>query len=337
MIARDEIPSRGTNGSGGVPYQDLLAHAGIPRIGFNGPTRSAPRTSLGACSVSRRGATLPVPPAQDMEGCDVPKLLFVGDVVGRNGLDFACDVIPKLRADESIDWIVVNAENVEEGSGLTRNQFKRLKQAGVDGITLGDHIYRKREIMQTLEADETIVKPANMPPDAPGREWMLLESAEGRTLAVFALLGRVFMKPVDCPFRAADRVLGELESHRPDAVLVDFHAEATSDKQLMGRYLDGRVTAMLGTHTHVTTADECLLPGGTAFQCDVGMTGPHDGIIGRQFDRVLETTLTARPVTFLVAKGDLRLSGTIVELCAETNKATAIRRVCVRQEETNAR
>lgn len=264
------------------------------------------------------------------------RLLFIGDIVGKNGLDFVCNALPRLRENESIDWVVANAENVEEGSGLTVNQFKKLRQHGVDGVTLGDHIYRKREIMKVLESESCIVKPANLPTDAPGREWMLLTNAAGARLAVMTLLGRVFMKPVDCPFRAADRVLQALASEGCTNVLVDFHAEATSDKQLMGRYLDGRVTAVLGTHTHVATADECVLPQGTAFQCDVGMSGAHDGIIGRLYDRVLETTLSWKPVTFLVARADLRLNGAIVELDEATGKAVSIRRVCVRENELQA-
>lgn len=261
------------------------------------------------------------------------KLLFIGDIVGKNGLDFVCNVVPGLRETESIDWVVANAENVEEGSGLTVTQFKKLRQHGVDGVTLGDHIYRKREIMKVLESEACIVKPANLPSDAPGREWMVLTSAAGERLIVMTLLGRVFMKPIDCPFRAADRVLQAVASENCTNVLVDFHAEATSDKQLMGRYLDGRVSAVLGTHTHVATADECIMNQGTAFQCDVGMSGAHDGIIGRQYDRVIETTLSWKPVTFLVARGDLRMCGAIVELDPTTGKASSIRRVCIKESD----
>jgi metallophosphoesterase (TIGR00282 family) len=157
---------------------------------------------------------------------------------------------------------------------------------------------------------------------------MVLRTAKQVSVAVFALLGRVFMPPVDCPFQAADRVLTSLP---PDirVVLVDFHAEATSDKQLMGRILDGRVSAVLGTHTHVPTADECILPGGTAFQCDVGMTGPHDSILGRRIDRVKETVLTYRPTHYEVATRDVRINGAIVEIDPNTGKATGIRRIVI--------
>ncbi len=160
----------------------------------------------------------------------------------------------------------------------------------------------------------------------------MLTARNGVRVAVFSLLGRVFMRPVDCPWTAADRVLAAVPAD-VKVILVDFHAEATSDKQLMGRYLDGRSSAVLGTHTHVATADECILPGGTAFQCDVGMTGPYDSILGRRVDRVLESTLTFNPTHFEVATGDVRLAGTIVDVDPETGRATAIKRICVKQEE----
>ena len=263
------------------------------------------------------------------------RVLLIGDIVGRPGLEMVCRSLGMLREREQLDLVMANAENIEEGSGLTKAQFRRLRQAGVDGVTLGDHIYRKREIMEVLEADEPIVKPANLPREAPGREFMVLTAKDGSRLAVMSLLGRVFMKPVDCPFHAADRVLAELPQD-VQGIVVDFHAEATSDKQLLGRYLDGRVSAVLGTHTHVATADETIFPQGTAFQCDVGMTGPHDGIIGRRYDRVLETTYSMRPTTFLVASGDVRLCGTIVEIDSTTGKATAIRRLVVRESELSS-
>jgi metallophosphoesterase (TIGR00282 family) len=186
-----------------------------------------------------------------------------------------------------------------------------------------------------LQCESNIVKPANFPKFAPGKTWAVVRSAAGVQVAVVSLLGRVFMRPVDCPWQAIDRVLAEI----PADVLVrvvDFHAEATSDKQLMGRYLDGRVTAVLGTHTHVTTADEQLFPGGTAFQCDVGMTGPHESILGRQIDRVLETTITFQPTRFEVATGDVRLCGTIVECDPATGRATGIRRLVMTEAESDA-
>jgi metallophosphoesterase (TIGR00282 family) len=235
-------------------------------------------------------------------------------------------------AAREIDLVVANAENCAGGSGLTPAIYRLLTAAGVSGITLGDHIYRRREIRTVLESEPNIVKPANYPDEAPGRQWMILETRHGVRMAVFCVLGRLFMKEVDCPYRAADRVLAQL----PDdvkLVLVDFHAEATSEKQLMGRHLDGRVTAVLGTHTHVPTADEAILAGGTAFQCDVGMTGPHESILGRRIDRVMAATLSCFPTPFDVATGDVRLCGTVVDADPSTGRSVHVERLCVTLDE----
>lgn len=233
-----------------------------------------------------------------------------------------------LRAEEELDVVVANAENAAAGSGITPEIYHDLLAAGVDGVTLGDHAYRRREVFSLLQSERRIVRPANYPSVAPGHDVMILRTRQQVNVAVFVLLGRVFMSPVDCPFQAADRVLAGLPNDI-HVILVDFHAEATSDKQLMGRHLDGRVSAVLGTHTHVPTADERILPRGTAFQCDVGMTGPHESILGRRIDRVMETTRTFRPTPYDVATDDVRLYGTIVDVDADTGRATAIRRLCV--------
>ena len=237
--------------------------------------------------------------------------------------------VGRLVKERQLDLVVANAENGAGGSGLTPAIYYELMEAGVDGITLGDHIYRRREICNILTSKENIVKAANLPSEAPGREWMVIRSPNDTPVAVVSLLGRLFMPPIDCPWKAIDRVLPQLPGD-VKVILVDFHAEATSEMQLMGRYLDGRVSAVLGTHTHVATADECILSGGTAFQCDVGMTGPYDGILGRRYDRVIETTLTRYPRRFDVSAGDLRLSGSIVDVDPETGRAKGIERVCVR-------
>ncbi|MCA9214193.1 MAG: TIGR00282 family metallophosphoesterase [Planctomycetales bacterium] len=257
------------------------------------------------------------------------RILHVGDIVGKPGRDIVSRAVPVLREREQLDFVSANGENAAGGSGINSELYNEILKSGVDCITPGDHIYRRREIFSILQSQDRITKPANYPADAPGKSWTVLEAQNGVSIAVFGLLGRVFMKPVDCPFAAADRVLAEL----PDdvkVILVDFHAEATSDMQLMGRYLDGRVSAVLGTHTHVPTADECILPNGTAFQCDVGMTGPHDSILGRRVDRVLETTVSFRPTYFDVASRDVRLNGTIVEVDDATGKATSIKRLVVK-------
>ena len=258
--------------------------------------------------------------------------MFIGDVVGKPGRDIIAKAVPLLRSELSLDLVVVNAENAAGGSGITAVIFNDLMRCGVDAVTLGDHAYRCREIFPTLEKDDRIIRPGNYPLDAPGKSSMLLETARGHKVGVFSLLGRVFMQPVDCPFAAADRILGTFPDDT-DAVLLDFHAEATSDKQLMGRYLDGRVAAVLGTHTHVATADETILPGGTAFQCDVGMTGPFEGILGRRIDRVMETVRTFRPTKYDVAAHDVRLNGTVVEYDTKAKRAVKIHRVVARLDE----
>lgn len=258
------------------------------------------------------------------------RILLIGDIVGKPGRQIVVRAVPGLRIAEQLDLVVANAENAAGGSGLTPGVFEELLAGGVDCITMGDHIYRRREIYAVLDSHDRIVRPANYPAGAPGRTFTVLTAKDHSRVAVFNLLGRVFMPPVDCPLQAADRVLSELPAD-VRVILLDFHAEATSDKQIMGRHLDGRVSAVLGTHTHVATADEQILPGGTAFQCDVGMAGPHYSIIGRRIDRVLETSRTFRPTHFEVAQGDCRLHGTIVDVDPATGRATAIRRLAVNQ------
>jgi metallophosphoesterase (TIGR00282 family) len=262
------------------------------------------------------------------------RILLIGDIVGKPGERIVTRTLSALRKREALDLVIANAENAADGSGLAPSIYRRLIAAGVDCITLGDHIYRRSEIVSVLTSADNIVKPANFPTTAPGKTWCVVNAADGTKVAVISLLGRVFMRPVDCPWTAADRVLAEIPADVKVRV-VDFHAEATSDKQLMGRYLDGRVTAVLGTHTHVTTADEQIFPGGTAFQCDVGMTGPHASILGRRIDRVQETTLTFQPTQFEVATGDVRLCGTIVDADPATGQATAIRRLVVTESEAD--
>jgi metallophosphoesterase (TIGR00282 family) len=256
------------------------------------------------------------------------RILLVGDVVGRPGRDLLRKRMGEIRQHFQLDAVIVNGENAAGGSGITPEIYRELKAAGVDCITLGDHIYRRGEIIPVLQQATDIVRPANFPPDAPGHQWAQIDLPQLGPLVVISLLGRVFMRPVDCPMLAAERVLSSLPAD-VRMIVIDYHAEATSDKQLLGRYFDGRVSAVLGTHTHVVTADEQIFPGGTAFQCDVGMTGPHLSILGRRIDRVLETTLTFRPTPFDVASDDVRLHGTIVRLDAATGRARGIQRLAV--------
>lgn len=263
------------------------------------------------------------------------RILLIGDIVGKPGRQIVRDAIPFLKRRHNIDLVVANAENASDGSGLMVKHYTLLIDAGVDCITMGDHVYRRREIYDTLEKSDNIVKPANYPATSPGRGSTTVVAKTGIRVGVINLQGRVFMKPVDCPFEAVERELTRLPVDAK-VILVDYHAEATSDMQVMGRYLDGRVSAVLGTHTHVTTADEQIFPGGTAFQCDVGMTGPYESILGRRIDRVTETTTTFRPVTFAVASEDVRLAGTLVDVDHTTGKATAVERLMVRREEVDA-
>jgi metallophosphoesterase (TIGR00282 family) len=263
------------------------------------------------------------------------RLLFIGDIVGRPGRDIVRRAVPGMIVTRRLDVVVANAENAAGGSGLTPEIYKELIAAGVDVVTLGDHIYRRREILPVLQRETNIVRPANLPEEAIGRTWSVVKGRDGNLVGVVSLLGQLYMKPIDSPFSAADRALAEMTSD-VRVRLVDFHAEATGEAQLLGRYLDGRVSAVLGTHTHVPTADECIFPGGTAFQCDVGMTGPFDSVLGRRIDRVLETRLTANPTAFDVATEDVRLCGSIVEVDSETGKAVSIERVCVREADLPA-
>jgi 2',3'-cyclic-nucleotide 2'-phosphodiesterase len=255
------------------------------------------------------------------------RILFIGDIVGQPGIDAVRALVPRLIADESLDLVIANAENACSGSGLTPKQYRQLRTAGIDLITMGDHIYKRAEIISVLQSEDRICKPANFPHDAPGREVIFAPARNGVVVAAFALLGRTYMRAVDCPFQAADRVLAQI-GEQAKVIFVDMHAEATSDKYLMGNYLKGRVSAVLGTHTHVPTADEQLM-GTTAFISDVGMTGPYESILGRRVDRVLSHALNFVPAAFDVATGDPRLAGAIVDVEPETGHARAIRRVMV--------
>lgn len=260
------------------------------------------------------------------------KILFIGDVVGAPGRKIVGQVVPRLQARWDLGLVVCNAENSAGGSGLTIKCYEELEDAGIDVFTLGDHVYRKEEVFTLFDRSDKLCRPGNFPEDSPGAESVLVEARDGTKVGVFTLLGRTFMKPVDDPFRAADRIIDRFNPE-VKVILLDFHAEATSDKQLLGRYLDGRVSAVLGTHTHVPTADEHIQPGGTAYQTDVGMTGPYDSILGRRYDRVLAATLSQVPNHFDVATGDPRLCGALVTIDPTTGRAQSIRRVRINADD----
>ena len=256
-------------------------------------------------------------------------LLCVGDLVGRPGRFVLSQALAHLVGQYDLHCVICNAENAAGGSGLTPQLFEKLRHYGVDLITLGDHIYRRAEIIPVLETSDRIVRPANLPPGAAGRNFATYQTKAGPTVAVVSLLGRLFMKPLaDCPFRTIDRVLGLIP---PDVkiIAVDMHGEATSEKIALGWHLDGRVSVLFGTHTHVPTADECILPQGTAYVTDLGMTGPYDSVLGRRKDRVLRTMISGVPSPFDVATDDPRLCGVVVSVDSVSGKALKIQRVCI--------
>jgi metallophosphoesterase (TIGR00282 family) len=262
------------------------------------------------------------------------KLLFLGDVFGKPGRQAVGRLVPRIIGREGIDLVVVNAENAAAGTGVTPDAADELLAAEVDLLTSGNHIWSKREIVPYLERPGSrLLRPANYPPGSPGRGRGIVSTPDGRRLGVVNLEGRVFMKALDDPFRTADAEIAALHSEGVTAILVDMHCEATSEKAAMGWYLDGRVSAVLGTHTHVQTADARVLPGGTAFITDVGMCGPWDSVIGMRKDLVLERFLTQRPASFEPARRDVWLQGAIVDIDEATGRARSIARVQERLEE----
>jgi metallophosphoesterase (TIGR00282 family) len=255
-------------------------------------------------------------------------ILFVGDVVGSPGRRALSEALGSLIDKRRIDFTIVNIENAAGGFGLTNELFEDLSKMPIDVFSSGNHIWDKKEIYDALNASDRLLRPANYPPGNPGRGVTVQTTAAGIPVAVLNLQGQVFMPAhSDSPFRVADEEIARLEAR---VIVVDMHAEATSEKMAMGWYLNGRVSAVLGTHTHVPTADETVLPGGTAYQTDVGMTGAYEGIIGFSKDRIIEKFLSQTPRSFETAKRDIRLSGAVVGVDEATGKATGIERVQVR-------
>jgi len=262
------------------------------------------------------------------------KILCIGDVVGRPGRNVLANHLQDLIRQRSIDFVVCNAENAAGGSGLTPQIFKKLLRYGVDVVTLGDHVYRKRDIVQVMDS-ERIVRPANLSAAAAGRTWTVVSTRDGQQrVAVACLLGQMFMGSNDSPWATIDKVLDQIDQTVKVRV-VDFHAEASSEKIAMGWHLNGRVSIVFGTHTHIPTADARILDGGTAFISDVGMTGPYDSVLGRRKDRVLKSLRTSMPERFEVASGDPRLSAILVEVDPQTGRANSIERVELADEQAN--
>lgn len=254
------------------------------------------------------------------------RILLVGDVVGEPGRRAVARTAARLRAAGEVEAVIANAENSAGGRGITPALAGELFAAGVDVVTLGDHAWDQKEIIPWIAGEPRLLRPANLPPGCPGRGWTTVETAGG-PVTVINLLGRVFM-PVhpDCPFRAADAALSSLPpNHGP--VIVDLHAEATSEKIALGWHLDGRVSAVVGTHTHVQTSDETVLPKGTAYLTDLGMTGPKQSVLGRDVQSVLRKFLTTMPGRFEIASGDVVLEGAVVEILRASGRAVGIRRL----------
>jgi len=253
------------------------------------------------------------------------KILFIGDIVGSAGREIIKESLLKIREKESIDFVIANAENAAGGSGLTIRVVEELLSSNIDCITSGDHIWSKKDILKIIDTEPRLLRPANYPSGVRGIGSTILSTKTGVKIGVLNLQGRVFMNAIECPFRVASFEVERIKQET-DIIIVDIHAEATSEKQALGHWLDGKVSAVLGTHTHTQTADERVLPQGTAYITDVGMTGPFESVLGRTIDSVLQRFLTSTPVRMDVAEDDLRIQGVIVEIDESSAKAKFITR-----------
>lgn len=259
-------------------------------------------------------------------------ILFIGDVVGSMGRDMVHEYLPKLKEKYRPQITIINGENAAGGKGITNAIYRGFLEAGAQAVTLGNHTWDNREIFEFIDEAKYLVRPANFPEENPGKGIIYLKMNQDE-IAVINLQGRTFMNPSDCPFKKADELINEARERTP-IIFVDFHGEATSEKQAMGWYLDGRVSAVVGTHTHVQTADNRVLPGGTAYISDVGMTGPYDGILGVEKEAVLKRFLTNLPVRFEVPKaGRSQLNGVFIELDKKTGLAKKISRILINEDQ----
>lgn len=254
------------------------------------------------------------------------KILVIGDIVGSPGREAIKTLVSPLKQELGIDFVIANAENASGGSGITAKVAAELFASGVDVLTSGDHIWKKPEIFELINQEERILRPLNFPSGAPGRGAKVFKGKNGVKVGVININGRVFMDALECPFKTALKAVEELAAETK-IIIVDIHAEATSEKIALGWYLDGKVSAIFGTHTHIQTADEKILPQGTAYITDVGMTGPYDSVIGRRVEDVLTRFLSSIPVRFQVAEGNIQLHGALVEIDEATGKARSILRI----------
>ncbi len=259
------------------------------------------------------------------------KILCIGDVVGRPGRRILSQQLHSLVQDHQIDCVIVDAENAAGGSGLTPQIYDKLCKYGVHLITLGDHCFRKKDIIPTLESKNNIVRPANLSPHAAGKDYAVYQTSKGVTVGVITLIGRIFMKPADCPYAKIDSLLGKV-SNEADIIFVEMHCEATSEKVAMGYYLDGKVSCVFGTHTHVMTADDRILKKGTAYITDIGMTGAADSVLGRKSECVIRAFRTQMPYPFEVSASDVQINGVVVTVDSHKKKAESIERVVVKED-----
>ncbi|ARW06782.1 TIGR00282 family metallophosphoesterase [Bacillus atrophaeus] len=258
------------------------------------------------------------------------RILFIGDVVGSPGRDMVKEYVPKLKTKYKPHFTIINGENAAHGKGLTEKIYHSLMQAGADAITMGNHTWDKKEIFDFIDDVPHLVRPANFPEGTPGKGITYVK-ANGKELAVINLQGRTFLPPLDDPFQKADELIAEAAKRTP-YIFIDFHAEATSEKLAIGWYTDGRASAVVGTHTHVQTADNRILPKGTAYITDVGMTGPYDGILGMDRETIIKRFKTNLPVRFSVAEGKTTLSGVIIDIDDQTKKAVKIERILINDD-----
>jgi metallophosphoesterase (TIGR00282 family) len=254
------------------------------------------------------------------------KLLFIGDIVGQPGRRAVRELLPRLRQHHGVDLVVANGENSAGGSGITPRTAEEIFAGGVDVITSGDHLWDQKDVHQLLGSEPRFIRPLNYPSGTPGHGCYIFQSQGRPPVAVINLQGRTFMQPLDNPFQ---RILSELDRLGPSVhnIFIDFHAEATSEKVALARMLDGRVSAVVGTHTHVQTADEQIFPGGTAFLCDAGFTGPHESVIGRDSAPIIQRFLTGMPQKFEVASGSVLLQGALIDIDPGNGRATHIQRI----------
>jgi len=258
------------------------------------------------------------------------KVIIIGDVVGKPGRKVLAAALKGLKEKHEAEFVVANVENAAEGAGVVPKVGDEILNAGVDVMTSGNHIFYKKEVIGYIENQTRLLRPANYAPEAPGRGLWLGSTASGTQVAVINIQGRVFMPPTDCPFRTADRLIAEV-GNRASVIIVDHHAEATSEKLAMGRYLDGRVSVVVGTHTHVQTADEQILPGGTGYITDLGMTGPYDSVIGVESQLVIARFVRGLPVRYQTASENPQLHGIVVEIDERTGKTVGILRLQIKE------